>query len=128
MIMPAETSLSYLVFWRGVGLVIGSRTGKHLVMNKPFTEADLVETGKPLAFYDCRPGRIVCGDAGTPGDESLEFLTTTPGAKFETDIRPTLNISFAKVGLDGQTVVAVLNDMRQLVERILIAFERRFFA
>ena len=126
--MPAKTSASYICFWRGLPLVIGCKTGKHLVMEKPFTEEDLLETGKPLALYDARPGRIAFGDASSPGDESLEFMTTTVGAKFEADFYPSLNVGFANVGLDGQPGVIVLNEMRQLVQRILLTFETRFFS
>ncbi len=126
--MPAATKVSYICFWRGLPLVIGSRTGKRLTMDKPFTPEDLVETGKPLALYDARPGHIVFGDASDTGDASLEFLTTTPEAKFDSDIQPSLDVAFSDIGMDGQPVTAVLNDMRHLVERILLTFEKRFFS
>jgi hypothetical protein len=126
--MPAETRASYICFWRGLPLIISCRTGKHLVNERPISPNDLLETGKPLALYDARPGQIIFGDASTPGDESLEFMTTTPGAKFDANFKPSLNLAFSDVGIDGQPVVAVLNDMRQLVDRILLTFERRFFS
>lgn len=125
--MPGAVVASYVCFWRGLPLVIGPKTGKHLVMEKPFTAEDLIETGKPLALYDARPGHILFGDAGTPGDTSLEFMTTTPGARFDSDFQPALDIAFSEIGIDGQPVAAVLDDMRHLVERILLTFERRFF-
>ena len=125
---PSATSASYIVFWRGLPLIIGCRTGQHLVNErKSFDPTELEETGQPLALYDARPGRIFFGDASSRGDESLEFLTTTPGAKFEADFQPSLNVAFSGVGLDGQPVLAVLNDMRRLVEDILLTFEGRFF-
>lgn len=126
--MPSETSVSYICFWKGLPLVIGCKNGEHLLMEKPFTDQDLMETGKPLALYDVRPGRIIFGEAGTAGDESLEFMTTTAGAVFEADFYPSLNVGFADVGLDGKPVIIALNEMRQLVERILLTFEDRFFA
>jgi hypothetical protein len=39
---------------------------------------------------------------------------------------PALNIAFSE--FDCQPVVAVLNDMHQLIERILLAFEEHFSA
>jgi hypothetical protein len=72
-----------------------------------------LKTGKPLALYDVRPGRIIFGDANTAGDESLEFMTTTPGAKFEADFQPSLNIAFSEAGIDGKPVIAVLDGYAQ---------------
>jgi hypothetical protein len=108
--------------------VIGCKTGRHLVLGKPFTDADLVETGKPLALYDARPGYLEFGDASSPGDESLEFMTTTPGAKFEADFQPSLDITISEVGFDGKPVVTVLHEARQLVEGILLTFKKHFFS
>ena len=125
--MPAETSASYICFWAGLPLVIGCKTGKHYLMEKAFTRKDLIETGKPLALYDARPNRVVFGDAGTPGDESLEFMTTTPGAKFEADFYPSLNIGFGDVGLDGMPIIIALNEFHKIVHNLLLSFERKFF-
>jgi len=126
--LVGQTSASRICFWRGLPLVIGCKKGQHLVMEAPFNEADLAETGKPLALYDCRPGRVLFGRAEDGGDESLQFMITTPGAKFEADFSPSLNVGFHGVGLDGQPVVAVLNDMRSLVEHLLLSFEAQFFS
>lgn len=125
--LPAELSMSFLTFWIGLGLSIGNRRGKHLRMNNAFDIEKLGYTGEPHAKYDVRPGRIVFNDLKRTWDDSLEFLTTTPGAKFDTDFEITMNIAFDEVGIRRQPVVAVLNDMRDLVERLLLAFEKRFF-
>ena len=130
--MPAETTASYIIFWEGLPFTIGSRKGQHLrceevISNRP-TLAELSKKSKPLAFWDARPGHLIFGRAGDPGDESLEFMTTIPGSVFEADFYPTFEIGFSKVGLEGQPVVAVLNQMRDLVEGLLLTFERRFFS
>jgi hypothetical protein len=58
-----------------------------------------------------------------------EFLTLAPGGKFQCDIQPTINVAFTKVPLfKGQPVAAVLNQMRNLTESLLLTFEKRFFA
>ncbi|MDP3383382.1 MAG: hypothetical protein Q8S47_08660, partial [Phenylobacterium sp.] len=125
--MPAETSVSYIIFERGLPFVMGSRSGQHLIVSPRPTHAQLAVTRYPMAFWDARPGRITFGNASSPGEESLEFMTTTPGAKFHADLHPTFSIGFTNVGLDGQPVTAVLNDMRDLVERLLLTFASRFF-
>lgn len=125
--MPAETSVSHIIFSEGVPIVVGCKTGKHLNIIRRPTPEEIARMSKPTALYDARPGRIVCGDAGTPGDESLEFMTTTPGAKFEADFYPSLSVAFTGVGLEGKPVVTVLNEFRQLVEGILLTFKGRFF-
>ncbi len=96
-------------------------------MEKPFDPAALGFTGKPHALYDARPGRIVFNDRGPTWDDNLDFLTTTPGAKFDSDFQATMNIAFDETGVRGQPVVAILNDMRDLVQRLLLTFEKRFF-
>lgn len=123
--MPAELSVSYLCFWVGLGLVIGSRNGKHLVMEKAYDPDRLIFTGKPHALYDARPGRIAFDDLGKTWNDDLEFLTTTPGAKFDADFQMTIDIAFDEAGIRGQPVVTVLSDMRELVQRLLLAFEKQ---
>jgi hypothetical protein len=125
--MPAEASVSYLCFWVGLGLVLGNRRGQRLLMQKPYDPSMLGFTGKPHALYDARPGRIHFARLDRVWKADFEFMTTTPGAKFDTDFQPAMNIAFDQVGVRGQPVVAVLNDMRDLVQRLLLAFEKRFF-
>jgi len=63
------------------------------------------------------------------GKNEYEFLTLAPGGKFEGDFKPTINISLAEVpSAKNQPVAAVLNQMSNLTERILLTFKRRFFS
>jgi hypothetical protein len=60
--------------------------------------------------------------------DDMEIATTAPGARLDINAKPTFTISFSQVGVDGQPITAVLHDMRDLVERLLLAFEKRFFS
>lgn len=64
---------------------------------------------------------------GAPKDD-MEIATTIPGTKFEINVEPTFNIALGDIeGFEREPAVAVLHQMRQLVERILLTFEKRFF-
>jgi hypothetical protein len=64
----------------------------------------------------------------TPKDD-MEIATSVPGTKFEAEFYPSLNVALSEIeGFERQPVVAVLHQMRQLVERILLTFEKRFFS
>lgn len=128
LMMPAELRASYIRFDEGLPFVVGCRTGKHLIQPNRPSSKELARMSRPTCLYDTRPnGFIEFGDAGCPGDESLEFMTTTPDAKFETDFQPALDVGFDHVAVRGQPVTAVLNEMRQAVERVLLTIENRFF-
>ncbi len=59
----------------------------------------------------------------------MEVVTCTPGTKFHTDLHPACQVAFGQIEvLKREPVVTVLNDMRALVERILLTFEKRFFS
>jgi hypothetical protein len=89
----------------GRALIIGGRDAGHLV----------TDNYVPLARPPCPEDRF-------------EFMTTTPGSKFHTDMRPAINVAFGKVqSLKREPIVAALDQMRQLVDGILLAFEKRFF-
>lgn len=96
-------------------------------MKEPFDPQELGFNGKPHALYDERPSRIVCNDLGRTWSDNLDFLTTTPGAKFDSDFRATITLAFDEGGISGRPVIAILQDMRALVERLLLTFEKRFF-
>jgi hypothetical protein len=65
--------------------------------------------------------------AGSPKDD-MEIATVIPGTDFEAEVQPSLNVALGDIeGFERQHVVAVLHKMRQLVHRILLTFERRFF-
>ncbi len=66
--------------------------------------------------------------ADNPTYDDMEIATTFPGARLEIDAKPTFTVSFSKIGLDGQPIIAVLNDMSDLVESLLLSFESKFFS
>jgi hypothetical protein len=64
---------------------------------------------------------------GSPKDD-MEIATAIPGTDFEAEFEPSLNIALSDIeGFERQNVVVVLHQMRQLVHRILLTFEKRFF-
>jgi hypothetical protein len=138
--------VSYLVLWYGVALVMGSRKGQHLINERRLTDADYLRLAvamRPWGIYgttkqDLKTGRpfgrvlgpVITSDDAVPGatDDGMEFLTTTPGAKFETDFQPSFDIAFRDVGTSKrEPIIHILTQLRDLVERILLTFERRFF-
>jgi hypothetical protein len=141
-----QKHLSYLALWYGCALVIGSRSGQHLTNTNRFSNQDylrLAGLGRPWGAYGTLAINIITGDplhlpAGPiiTSDEGvfrdiekgMEFLTATPGTKFKTDFQPTFDIALRDVGgLEAEPIVHVLSNLRDLVERILLTFERRFF-
>jgi len=64
----------------------------------------------------------------SPKDD-MEIATAIPGTDFELEVEPSLNLALGDIeGFEREHVVAVLRRMQQLVERILLTFEKRFFA
>jgi hypothetical protein len=119
--------MSYLVFWEGLGYVIGSKKGQHLVLGRRPSLRKIKRMSKPTAYYDARPGYLQFAAPDSLGEESLEFLTTTPEAKFDTDFQPALSVAFKEPSLEGTPIIRVLNDMRSHVEGVLLTFEKHFF-
>jgi hypothetical protein len=137
---------SYLSVWYGCALVIGSRKGQNLANEKRFTNVDSLRlaglgrvwgtyglcrmdlvSGLPMAFDEGH--RMVFENLG-PGsaEETFEFLTATPGTKFKTDFEPSFDVAFGNIGgLERKPIIHVLSNLRDLVERTLLTFERRFF-
>src|SRR5262249_41356829 len=120
--------VSEVKVWEGQLVRVGPKRGKHMVPNTAPGERGLVqhdETKRPTWWAD--PPRIECGTGPTREKEEIDFLTCAPGTKFEADFKPTLNIAFGDVkALKCEPIVAVLHQMRQLVDGILLAFDRRF--
>jgi hypothetical protein len=57
-----------------------------------------------------------------------EFVICAPGTKFHTDMKPVCNITFGKIeGVEREPIVAVLRQMRDLVQSTLLTFGDRFF-
>lgn len=129
-LLSTSNAASYLTVLSGLALVIGSRYGQHLLLDKPRpTAEEIAVMPSPTGIYTVGPSaKILFGTEGCTPDQSREFLTTTPGAKFQTNMRPTFNIALSDVeGFELEPVVATLNQMRDLVESILLTFKRRFF-
>jgi hypothetical protein len=60
--------------------------------------------------------------------DDMEIATCIPGSQFEIEIQPSFNIALGDIeGFEREPVVAVLHQMRQLVQKILLTFEGRFF-
>jgi hypothetical protein len=63
----------------------------------------------------------------SPQDD-MEIATCIPGTEFEIEMHPSFNIAFSDIaGFEREPIVAVLHQMRELVERILLTFKGRFF-
>ena len=61
-------------------------------------------------------------------DDDMELFAVVPGTKFEAHFEPTLDVAFTNTpGLDREAIGGALHKMRQLVEGILLTFEKRFF-
>jgi hypothetical protein len=59
----------------------------------------------------------------------MEFITVTPGAKFEADLKPMFDVTLAEIpAFKREPIIITLHQMSQLVEGIVLAFEKRFFA
>jgi hypothetical protein len=60
---------------------------------------------------------------GAPKDD-MEIATCIPGTDFEIEASPSFNIALGDIeGFEREPVVAVLHQMRQLVQKILLTFE-----
>jgi hypothetical protein len=95
----------------GVMFLMGDRRGGHLNV----TQAD----GKPY---------VPAKNRHPYAEGEVEIATCMPGTKFHTDAKPLCQIAFGDIEtLKSEPVVAVLHQMRDLSESILLTFERRFF-
>jgi hypothetical protein len=138
--------VSYLSLRYGQALVIGSRGGQHLTCERKITDGDYVRLGVKDRSWGAYGTSVLHPVSGLPlvpnpdahlsfdnlgpgrAEESYEFFTATPGTKFKTDFEPTFDVAFRDVeGLERKPIVHVLAQLRDLVERILVTFEKRFF-
>jgi hypothetical protein len=80
-------------------------------------------------MYAVPPGtQLNYGTAGCTPEESLQFLTTTPGATFSTDMRPSLGIAFKRnVRPALEPVCSVLARMASEARSVIADFEKNFF-
>ena len=127
--LQTTANMSELAVYSGRVLTVGPREGRHFVRDENNNLSQPVLDRQPRLSLDSRP-RIVFGvDGQFSAKESMEMLTTLPNTKFTADFEPSLNVAFRDIeALQGQPVVAALNQMRDAVADILIEFEKRFFS
>lgn len=118
---------SYLFVHAGMALVIGSRQGQHLVVERRGPE-EIAAMSSPTGIYRVRPGyHVSFGTKGCSAAESLEFLITTPDAKFETDMQPSFDLFFEKpIAGEHMPVIPALRRMRDEVVRVVTGFRQEF--
>lgn len=121
-------STTYLTVWTGLALVIGSRKGQHLLVERRSAE-EISAMGSPTAVYEVGPGtQLNFGTAGCTAEESMQYLTCTPGATFSTDMRPSLDVAFVEhVGDPLEPVGAVLLRMSGTALSLVEEFDKNFF-
>lgn len=115
---------------------VGPRLGQHMVRTiierpdgsivRAFVQHDPLKRFTMRKVGDrWRMEFAITGDA--PPEEQMDYLTCSIGAKFEEDFQPSFNIAFGNIEiLKTEPVLAVLHQMRQLVEGIILAFDGRF--
>ena len=119
-----------LVVREGMVLSVGPRKGFHLKRDAANNLGQEDHAKQPPICMSEGGARIILSAfAGASAKESLELATSVLGTKFEADFKPTFEIAFGgNSRVDREPVVAVLHKARDLVEGLLLAFERRFFS
>ena len=92
----------------------------------------VVPEGRPAPEFLMQDGngqpRILFRPDIAAGDNEMEFVAVTPGAKFKADIKPTFDITLAGIpALKREPIIITLHQISHLVEGIVLAFEKRFF-
>jgi hypothetical protein len=126
-----STSFGELRAIKGTILMAGSPRGQYMI-----PEFDPDTGARPLRqrvaelcpkLSEPSPGKFVLEFRG-PHDDMI-FLTTTPGAEFQSDFEPTLSVAFSEVqGFEGEPAINFLENARKAVAGVLTAFEKRFFS
>jgi hypothetical protein len=107
---------------------LGSRRGRHMLRSPNGNMEQPDPTKQPVLRIRDGIKSVEFGPlVNNPVYDDMEIMTTFPGANVHIDLEPTFNIAFSKVGVDGQPIAAVLKDTSDIVERLLLAFENRFF-
>jgi len=128
-IAPFNTSTSVAmqalaVFKGGKLLRIGFKNGKHLVPIPPNGNLSQPDPAKMPAFIPDHGFVFV----PAPGDDEMEVLATVPGTQFYCHFQPTLDVAFTNTpGIEREPICVALHQMRELVDGVLLTFERRFF-
>lgn len=79
--------------------------------------------GSPTQMFETPPGtQLTYSTAGCTPRQSMEFMVTTPGAKFDTDIRPNFSVAFSSP-INGQhdPVIEVLKGMLAEVRTLVFS-------
>ena len=121
-------SATYLTVWSGLILVIGHRNAQHLLVRRASLE-EIAQMGSPTAVYSVPPGtQLSFNTHGCSAEESMEFLRSTPGAKFSTDMRPMLDVAFRDNCHEPlEPVCSVLTRMADEARKVVVDFEKAFF-
>jgi hypothetical protein len=145
--LRTEGKVSYLSLRYGQALILGSRGGQHLACEPKITDADYVRLAVKDRSWGAYGTSLLDPVSGLPtvpfqkahlsfdnlgpgtAEESYEFFTATPGTKFKTDFEPSFDVAFRDVGgLERKPIVHILTQLRDVIERILLKFEKRFFS
>jgi hypothetical protein len=106
---------------------LGYRYGSQMVPD-PKTNNLIVPQGRNAPGGDGRP-RVLFRPDIKAGDNEMEFIAVTPSAKFKADLKPTFEITLAEVpALSREPLIITLHQISQLVEGIVVAFEKSFFS
>ena len=122
-----SNSATYLRIWTGLALVIGHRNAQHLIVSRRSPQ-EIAEMDSPTAVYEVPPGtQLNFSTVGCTAEESLQFLRTTPGATFTTDMQPALDIAFKDtVGAPLEPVCSALTRMAREARAVIADFEKEF--
>ena len=122
-----SNSANYLIVHTGMALVIGSRCGQHLVVERRSSD-EIAAMSSPTGIYRVPPGyHVNYGTKGCSAAESLDFLTTTPGARFETDMQPRFDLFFEKtIASEHMPVIPALRHMHAEVVRVVTELSLEF--
>lgn len=87
-----------------------------------------IHSGDGTSVYIQGPLKITANPVWNPLDESAVFMTIPRNTKLEAQVNLALDVAFREVGpVKGKPIVGILNDLADIVERILLTFETRFF-
>jgi hypothetical protein len=128
----AAFTMNSLGIYSGKLVRLGYRFGDHMVMD-PATRNLVTPEGRqgPQFLLKSASGQpvVLFRPDLAAGDNDMEFITVTPGAKFQADIKPTFDITLAEIrALKREPIIVSLNQISQLVEGIVLAFEKRCFS
>jgi hypothetical protein len=131
---PINVGLSFtmnsLGMYSGRLIRLGYRFGSQMI---PDSSNNLVvPEGRPAPEFlmqaDNGQPRVLFRPDIAAGDNEMEFIVVSPGAKFQADTKPTLDITLAEIpALKREPIIITLHQISQLVEGIVLAFEKRFF-